>query len=128
MVRRWSGIFAASRDQKFRVFDASTGTQLIESQILYDGTPSIALASNGKFVATIADQSITFLDTFTLARVGPGIEDGGGIWSVAISLDSTRLAAGRRDGKIVIHDLRKILPELYDPFDLRICAFILLAY
>ena len=47
----WSGngqrIFSASRDNKIRAFDASTGTQLTESQSLYNGTPSIALATNG---------------------------------------------------------------------------------
>ena len=115
-------IFAGSRDKKFRLFDASTGTQLIESQILHGSVHSIALASNGKFVATLADRSITFLDTSTLVRIGPVIEDDKRIRSVAISLDGTHLATGRGDGKIVIRDLRKILPELYGPVSVSIFA------
>ncbi|KAG8213431.1 WD40-repeat-containing domain protein [Butyriboletus roseoflavus] len=50
-------VFAASRDNKIRAFDASTGIKLAESQILRDGKNdvySIALAANGKFIATFA--------------------------------------------------------------------------
>ena len=114
-------IFVASRD-KFRAFDTSTGTQLAESQIPYDGVPSIALASNGKFIAALANRSVSFLDTSTLARIGPVIEDSEGIRSVAISPDSTRLATGRGDGKIIIRDLAKILPDSYGSFNVSICA------
>ena len=125
----WSGdgqrIFSASRDNKIRAFDASTGTQLTESQSFdINGTPSIALATNGKFIATLADRSITLLDTSTLARVGPVVEDDEQIRSVAISLDSTRLATGRHDGKIAIRDLRKILPELCGPVSVSICTLL----
>ena len=120
----WSGdgqrIFSASRDKKIRAFDASTGTQLTESQSLHDGTPSIGLATNGNFVAALAGRSVTFLDTSTLARVGPIIEGDERIRSVAISLDSTRLATGRHDGKIAIRDLRRILPELCGPVNVSI--------
>ena len=121
----WSGdgqeIITESRDKKVRAFDASSGTQLAESQSLHDGTPSIAIATEGNFIATLAHQSITFLDSSTLARIGPVIEDDEQIRSVAISLDNTRLATGRHDGKIVIRDLRKIFPELY-PVNVSIFA------
>ena len=119
-------ILAASFDNNIRAFDASTGTQLTESQILHDGhndVPSIALAANGKFIATFAECSISFLDTSTLARIGPIIEDSKRIWSVAISADSTRLATGQYHGKIIIRDLTKILPDAYTgPFDVSVCA------
>ena len=120
-------IFATSEDVKIKAFDASTGTQLAESQILHDGgddVPSIALAANGKFVATIADHSIVFLDTSTLSRIDPVIEDGERIRSIAISPDSRYVATGRFDGKIAIRDLGKILPELYGPVNVSICAFL----
>ena len=115
-------IFAASRDRKIKVFDASTGTQLAESQTLHgnNDVPCVALAANGKFVAAFADCSISFIDTSTLARIGPIVEDGDPIWSVNISPDSTCLASGRRDGKIAIHDLGKILPDRYGPFGVSI--------
>ena len=123
-------IFTASRDNKVRAFDASTGTQLAESQILPDSNDSvhsIALAANNKFITTFAGHSISFLDTSTLGRIGPVIEDSEQIWSVTVSLDSRCLATGRWDGKIVIRDLGKILPDSYGPFNVSICVLILLA-
>ena len=120
-------IFAACHDEKIKAFDASTGTQLAESQALHDdknSIRSIALASNGRFIATFVGHSILFLDTSTLACIGPAIEDSKQIWSVAISLDNSHVATGRDDGKIVIRDLSKILPDFYGPFNVSICAFI----
>ena len=116
-------IFAASRDRKVKVFDTSTGTQLAESPTLHDSTndiPSVALDANGKFIAAFINRSISFLDTSTLARIGPVIEDSDRIWSIKISPDSTRLASGRHDGTIAIRDLGKILPDRYGPFDVSI--------
>ena len=119
-------IFAASSDGKIRAFDASTGAQLTESQVLHDDNvrvPSIALAANSKFIAALASNSILFLDTYTLARIGPIIEEGKQMWSVAISPDSIHFATGGVDGKIIIRDLAKILPESYTgPFDVSICS------
>ena len=120
-------IFAVSNANyitKIRAFDTSTGTALAESQELRDSgmhIPSIALAPNGKLIATHAYRSISFLDTSTLARIGPVIEDDEQIRSIAISPDSTRLATARVDGKIAIRDLRKILPFSYAPTNVRIC-------
>ena len=122
-------IFATSQDKKFRTFNTSTGSQLTESQILQDGSngvTSIALATNGNFIATYAQRSIWFLDS-TLALIGPVIQDGGRVESIAISADSSHLATGRGDGKIVIRDLGKILPDSYGPFHVSICACTLLA-
>ncbi|KAH0832308.1 WD40-repeat-containing domain protein, partial [Lanmaoa asiatica] len=46
-------IFATSEDKKIRTFDASTGSEIAVSHILNDDDDkSIALAANGKFVAT----------------------------------------------------------------------------
>ena len=124
-------IFALSHDDEIMIFDTvtSAGTQLSKLQILRDGServPSIALAPNGKFIAILAGQSMSFLDTLTLTPIGPVIEDNEGIWSVAISPDSSCIASGRYDGKIVIRNLGKILPESYGPFSVSIHAFILL--
>ena len=118
-------IIAAPSDNKIGAFDASTGVQLTESQILYHGVHSIALPANGKFVATFADRSISFLDAATLACIGPVIEDGKRIRSVAISPDGAHLATGQWDGTIIIRDLVNILPDLYGPFNASICAFTL---
>ena len=123
-------IFATSEDKKIRTFNTSTGSQLAESQMLHDGdngVSSITPATSGNFIATYAERSIWFLDTLTLALIGPAIEDGGRIQSIAISADSSHLATGRGDGKIVIRDLGKILPDLNGPINVSICALILLA-
>ena len=113
-------VFAASKDNTIRSFNTSTGSQLVESQILRDGTndvPSLALAANSKFIATFTQNySISFLDTSTLVQIGPVIEDSERIWSIAISLDSSQLATGQSNGKIAICDLSKILPDSYGPF------------
>ena len=115
-------IFAASHDNKISAFDTSTRTRLVESRILHDGSRrnaySIALAGNGKYIATFAGHSILFLDTSTLTRIG------------MVNCHLTRqslFATGRWDGKIIIRDLGKILPDSYGPFHVSICAFMLLA-
>lgn len=125
----WSGhqVFSTSRDNKIKSFDVSAGSQLAESSVLRDGdndVASVALAANNKFIVTVASRSISFLDTSTLARISSVIEDSGHIHSIAVSLDSCYLATGRRDGKINIHHLHNILPELYGPFHVSALAFI----
>ncbi|KAG8219313.1 WD40-repeat-containing domain protein [Butyriboletus roseoflavus] len=119
-------IFATSEDRKIRTFDVSTGSQLAELQIT-GGSYSLALAPNGKFIATFGDHSIWFLGTSTLSRMGPVIKESG-IRSIAISQDSSYLATGRYDGKIVIRHLDGVLPDLYGPFHASICAFLALSH
>ncbi|KAG8219211.1 WD40-repeat-containing domain protein [Butyriboletus roseoflavus] len=124
-------IFSACRDNKIRAFDASTGSLLAQSHSLCDGSNDvapIAVAANGKFIAAFAEHSISFLDTSILAQIGPVIEDGKRLGSIAISADSSYLATGRADGKIMIRDLSKILPASYGPFHVSISAFIILAW
>ena len=120
-------IFATSDDDKVRSFDVSSGSQLAELEVP-GRICSLALAPNCKFIAIFAsselDTSISFLDASTLARTGPVIENTKMIWSIAISTDSSSLATGQYDGKIVIRNLSQILPDLYGPFDVRICALI----
>ncbi|KAG8220763.1 WD40-repeat-containing domain protein [Butyriboletus roseoflavus] len=115
-------IFAASKDNKIRLFDVSTGSQLAESQTLNGGddVKSIALATNGKFIATFAGSTISFLATSTLSQVGPVINDSNEIWAIAMSQNSGHLATGLRDGKITIRDLSGILPDVYAPFHVSI--------
>jgi len=123
-------IFFASGSNTIVSFDVSTGSQLAEWQVHDDGNvESIALASNGKFLATFSVEStgIWFWDTSTLAQIGPVIEDGQEIWSIALSPDCSYLATGGRGGNIMIHNLSNILPDSYGPFLVSICAFTTLA-
>lgn len=119
-------IYAASNDRKIHSFDAFTGFQLAESQILgdADSVRSIALAANGKFIATFANRSISFLDTSTLSLIGPVIQDSEEIHPITLSPDSNYLATGRRDGKVSVRNLSSILPESYGPFHVSIRAFV----
>ena len=58
--------FSANKDNKAGSFQVSTGPQLAESQILSDDDEnigSIALSTNGKFLAAYAGHTISFLDT-----------------------------------------------------------------
>ena len=127
-------IFAGtSHGEKIRSFDVSTGSLLVESQILHDSNDydfsAIVLAVNGKFIVTIARKNpISFLDTLTLTRIGPVIKDGAQPISIAISPDNSYLATAQGDGKIIIRDLSNVLPDSYGPFHASICPFISPAY
>ena len=110
-------IFAISSNTKIKCFDVSTGSQLAECQVQDDGDiVSIALASNGKFLATFADCSITFWDTSTLTQIGPVIKENQNIWPIVLSPDCSYLATGGYEGNITIHNLSNILPDSYGPF------------
>ena len=117
-------VFATSNDDKIRSFDLSTGDSQLAALQMPSLVHSLALAPNCKFIATFASQSISFLDASTLAQTGPVVEDNGQIESIAISQDSSYVATGRGDGRIAIRNLSQILPDLYGPFDVSICAFI----
>ena len=122
-------IFAVSYDNKIKCFEVSTGSLVAESLILdgidvYGKVTSIALATSGKFIATYADRTISFLDASTLTQIGPAIEDSAKIYSIALSPDSTYLATGLHDGKISVRNLSLILPDSYtSPFKVSICPF-----
>jgi WD40 repeat protein len=121
-------IFATSDDKKIMSFDVSTGSQVAESPTLSGGTiESLTLAANGRFVATYAYRSISFLDASTLTRIGPVIEDSEDIRSIALSPDSSHLATGQYKGKIAVRNLNNVLPDSYGPFRVSICPFRMLA-
>ena len=109
-------IFATSKDRRIRSFAVSTGSQIAESPILDCDQTSIAPAPNGKFIATYAGPSISFLDGSTLSPIVPAIEDSKGIYSIAISPDSSQLAIGQVDGRVTVRNLGTILPDSYGPF------------
>ncbi|KAG8215529.1 WD40-repeat-containing domain protein, partial [Butyriboletus roseoflavus] len=107
-------IFAASHNRKIKSFDVSSGSQLVESDIPND-VRSIALAGNGKFIATFADRTISFLDASTLGPIGTVVQDSQRIDSIALSQDNNYLATGC-DRRVIIRNLGNILPDMYGPF------------
>ena len=116
-------IFSLSDDNRIKCFAVSTGSQLAASPILGKDSYSISLAGNNKFIAAIAKDAISFLDASTLAKVGTAIE---GKWSTGISLDKSRIATGRHDGKIIVQDLANFLPASYGPFQVSKFSSIML--
>ena len=121
-------IFVVSKDNKIKSFDVSTGSQLAESQTLSGGAAdSIALAANGKCMATFADNVILFLDASTLSLIGPVIRDSTAIFSIALSPNGSDMATGLSDGKISIRYLGGILPDSYGPFHVSIYLLTVLA-
>ena len=120
-------ISGASSDHKIKSFDVSTGSQLAELQVHGDGeVVSISLATNGKFLATFTQHSLSFWDTPTLTRIGPVIEDSQSIQSIALSPDCSYLTTGGFDGNITIRNLNNILPDL-GTFHVSIRAFRILS-
>ena len=107
-------IFTVPGDYMIKSFAVSTGAQIAESPIL-DDCESIALAPNGKFIATYAGCSILFLDSSTLSPIVPAIEDKKNIRSIAISPDSSHVATGQTGGRLTVRNLGGILPDSYSP-------------
>ena len=113
-------LFATSKDNKIKLFDSSSGSQLAEWKIHENDDSdriSVALAANNKFIASSAGRFVSFWDTSTQAQVGI-VEDTQSIRSVALSPDGSRLVTGSEgSGKIIIWDLRGILPDPYLPIN-----------
>ncbi|KAF8553361.1 WD40 repeat-like protein [Imleria badia] len=86
----WAGdskqLFALSRVGNVYCFDASDGTTLSHWPIHSRYPPvSIALASDGTFIAVAADTSVSFWDSVTHERIGSVIERTAPVVSMSIS-------------------------------------------
>ena len=109
-------LFATSKDNKIKSFDASTGSQLAEWKI-HDNNDSdrmsIAVAANNTFIACCAGRFVSFWDTSAHTQIGI-VEDSENIKSITLSPDGCRLASGSREsGRIIIWDLSSVLEESY---------------
>ena len=112
-------LFAVSEDYKIKSFDSLTGSPLAEWQIhenSNNGSMSISLSANGKFIASSAGRFVSFWDTLTHTQLGiVELKETHEIKSIALSPDGCRLAAGSASGSSIIWDLRGILPDSYLP-------------
>ena len=105
-------LFAVSEDYHIRSFDSSAGSLLAEWQIheSSDGPMTIALSTNGKFVASSAGRFVSFWDVSTHTQLG--IEETADIQCIALSPDGCHLAAGSLNpASSIIWDVRDILPD-----------------
>ena len=107
-------LFVASYAGKIKCFHVS-GSFLswMDWDIQTDNRPvSIALASNGKFIAAASSRFVSFWDTETHSQIGPVIEQSERVWTVALSSNGYLASAGD-DKKIIIRSLKNILPRSY---------------
>ncbi|KAF8550165.1 WD40 repeat-like protein [Imleria badia] len=92
-------------------FNGLTGSLLSEWIIQTGGThTSVAISSNGKFIACATDRSISFWDTSTRQRIGPIIQDPAAVYCIALSPDNMFLASGGGQNRIMLRSLRDVLP------------------
>ena len=117
-------IFAITDNNMIKSFAFPTGSPLAKSPVLKHERSICIAGGNGKFIATVSEEAVSFLDSSTLAKIGTAISrDSEGKWSTAVSLESGRIAVGREDGKIIVHNLANFLPDSYGPFHVSICPF-----
>ena len=97
---------------KITCFDASTGATLSQWSIHGDNPhPSIALASDGAFIAASSGSSVSFWDATTHEQIGSVIQHTGRFSCMAISANhDTAIGGGNR---IALGSLCNILPSSY---------------
>ena len=125
-TRRLYGVAShAGKIKSFHVSDSLRHLSWTEWNIQANNQPaSIALAYNGKFVASALSRYVPFWDTSTHAPIGPIIECSGRVWSIALSKDGYLASGGLGDDKnILLRDLRDILQQFYflDPTPKHYC-------
>jgi WD40 repeat protein len=108
-------LFVLSR-HSIKEFEASTGLAVSECKVDVQSYSDscITLPQHGEFMAysTQEENTITFWDTSTHTRVGLMQHDQQ-IRAIAFSPDDHLLAIGGNNGKIMIKDLRDVLPPSY---------------
>ena len=121
-----SQLFATSEGGKIMSFDTSTGSQLAEWEAHSGDVAYIAMPANDKFIASLAEHSVSFWDTLTHTQLGSVLEDVDRIRSIALSPDGARLAIGGYNKTITIWNLSDILPQSYLPIAVS-TSFLMLA-
>ncbi|KAI9571053.1 hypothetical protein HD554DRAFT_2169413 [Boletus coccyginus] len=107
-------LFALSCDSHIHHFDVSAKTMLLKWCIhSTNSSESIALASNGTFLATSADSLVSLWDTTTHKQIGAVITYTHSIWSMAISSNYDLVTGGGH--KITLRELCGFLPSHYIP-------------
>lgn len=108
-------LFVVSHDGNIQCFDASSGSLLSKWPIHSSRNPaSVVLSKSGKFIAASAESSISFWDTSTQSQLGPVVSHTGSVQSIALSSDDSYLVSGGRSGKkVIVWNLRNVLPEHY---------------
>ena len=105
-------LFALSNKGRINYLAASTGTTLSSWPIHSTNNPgSIALASNGTFIAASACSSVSLWDTTTHKQIGSIIDHPYDIRSIAISANDDIVIGGGK--AITLRNIRNMLPSSY---------------
>lgn len=117
----WSGdsqfIFSLSSDMLSRIHVDSSSA---DSEWTIPGetesqTGSIALSSNGRFIAAFVGSSLSFWDPCTAHRRFGPVHDhpGGSLRSITLSSDNKYVATGGENGIITVRNLSDVIPASY---------------
>lgn len=117
----WSGdsqyIFALFSNvlRKIQVDTGSSASEWTLPGETESETGSIALSSNGKFIASFVGRSLSFWDPHTThRRFGPVFDHAGGpLRSITLSSDNTYVATGGENRIITVRKLNNIIPTSY---------------
>lgn len=106
--------FFVLSDGKIKQIAASTGLAVSEWEVPQTNSNQfkfscITLSEDGKLIAFSANRAVTFWDTSTYSQLG-FVQHPQNIRSIALSQDGRFLAIGGQDGKIIIRNLRDVLP------------------
>ena len=110
-------IFALSVNALTHLY-VETGTFLPQWAVpgqSYNNYGSIALPSNGRFIAAFVGQSLSFWDISMRKQIGPVFDhpQAKQLYSIALSLDNNYLATGSTNGTITLRNLNDIIPMSY---------------
>ncbi|KIK21199.1 hypothetical protein PISMIDRAFT_562737 [Pisolithus microcarpus 441] len=92
----------------FNVSDSSSSEWFI-----HDIRSGASVASNGKFIACSAGSSVSLWDCVSHKQIGSIITHTALMECFSLSSSGGYLACGLKDGRIIIHNLRDILPHEY---------------
>ena len=105
-------LFALSKDGSIHCIDVATGTTLSRWAIHSNNNPGcIALASDGAFIATSANSSVSFWDIATQQQIGPLIHHPAEVLYMVISANQDLAVSGGE--KMILRKLPDILPSSY---------------
>ncbi|KIK59176.1 hypothetical protein GYMLUDRAFT_170091, partial [Collybiopsis luxurians FD-317 M1] len=100
-------IACGSDDRTVRIWDATTGTQIVDPLCGHDDcVQSVAFSPDGtRIVSGSLDRTVRIWDAITGTQIGDFLHGhNDSVWSVAFSPDGTRIVSGSRDRTVRIWD------------------------
>ncbi|QRV80017.1 Tyrosine kinase catalytic domain protein [Ceratobasidium sp. AG-Ba] len=113
---------SGSSDNTIRIWDTETGTELLEPLNQHTDEVTLVLYSYaGTFLISGSDDhTVNIWDPYTGNLIGPPIDTGDRVSSVAISPDSTKIAIASFNNTLRIYDFATVSPILHD-FTIHVC-------